>query len=439
MQRLSRLQLGFVSLILLGATVSCGEEDSAPAQGTEGGSCYGNGTCDDGLACYSDKCVDPDGNEPSTPSAGFDIGACFECGEDSCAAEAEKCDGEGACGTLLGCALDCAGDASCATDCATTTSVTAEEQSAMVAYQSCLVTKCLDACTPEVNVPTPSNPTPPTPGQPTPGQPGPSELAACLDCGESSCAAEANACDDSSACGELLSCALDCGMDATCASDCATGITLTADDQTAMVAYQSCLVTQCLDECSFEVNVTPGTPPVTPGTPPTPPTPGSPTASAEACGVVKPPETCVQAEAFVLAEDGTDLVGVTVPTFNELVIADGSVTGDWVLESGQLGVLQFEFSSPIDPARVALEGSLSEVEFVTLEDAGGSGCQYYLSGGRLQRYIKSTGSSIDWYGCWGDYETYETSEPSTLTIINIRTAVSQLNEAHAITVTSMLL
>lgn len=408
--------------------------------GVEGGSCYGNGTCDDGLACFSDKCVNPNGNGPNPSAAGFDLGACFDCGEGSCATEAERCNGEGACGMLLGCALDCAGDVSCATDCAKATSVTAEEQSAMVAYQSCLVTQCLDACTPEVSI---------TPGQPTPvpGQPPTSGLTACLDCGESSCAAEASACDSSGACGQVLSCALDCGTDASCASNCVTGVTFTTEDQNALLAYQSCLSTQCLDECSLDVSVAPGTPvtpgtPVPPGTsmtPGTPPTPGSPTSSAEACGVVKPPETCVQAEAFVLAEDGTELVGVAQPTYNELVVADGSVKGDWVLESGQLGVLQFTFSAPIDPARVALEGNLAEVEFITLEDASGSGCQYTLSGGRLARYTKATAGVIDWYGCWGDFETYETSEPSTLTVVNIRTGVSQLNEAHAITVTSMLL
>src|SRR5690606_18215656 len=114
-------------------------------------------------------------------------------------------------------------------------------------------------------------------------------------------------------------------------------------------------------------------------------------------------------------------------------------TGDWVLENGQLGVLQFKFSAPIDPARVALEGSLSHVEYITLEDTTGSGCQYTLSGGRLVRYHVSTGGTVDWYGCWGDYETYEATEPSTLSVINIRTGISQLNEARAITLTSMLL
>lgn len=435
MQRASRLKIGLVSGVLVGLTVGCGEEDATPKMGVEGGSCYGNGTCDDGLACYSDKCVNPDAPGPSTPAAGFDIGDCLDCGDDSCAAEAEKCNGAGACGTLLSCALDCAGDVSCASNCATTTSVTAEEQSAMVAYQSCLVTQCLDACTPDVSVP-PAQPSP------VPGQPSGGEFEACLDCGESRCTAEANACDDSGACGQLLSCAIDCGTDATCAGNCASGITFTTDDQTALVAYQSCLSTQCLDECSLDANVSPVAP-VSPGTPVTPgtaPVPGvSPTASAQACTVVKPPATCVQAEAFVLAEDGTELVGVEQPTYNELVIAEGSVKGDWVLESGQLGVLQFTFSAPIDPSRVALEGSLSTVEFVTLEDAAGSGCQYYLSGGRLARYTKSTAGVIDWYGCWGDFETYETSEPATLTVLNIRTAVSQLNEANAITVTSMLL
>lgn len=408
--------------------------------GAEGGDCYGNGTCDEGLSCLSKKCVDPNGKSPVAPGGNFDTDACLGCGEESCASQAEACNGASGCQSLLSCTLACGSNASCLSDCAT--SVTADDQAAMVAYQSCLVTQCLNECTPEVNV-QPTTVQPNTTAQPTtPVQPSTAdEVAACFDCGESSCAAEANACSDAGGCGDLLSCAIACGPDANCAANCATTITITADDQAAIGAYQACLLTQCLDECTIDVNVEPvdpaGNPSVTPE--PVQPDESGSNSSTEACNVVKPPTSCVAAEAFVLEEDGTDLVGVTSPTYNELVVAGGSVTGDWVLESGQLGVLQFKFSAPIDPARVALEGTLSDVEYVTLEDAAGSGCQYYLSGGRLVRYQKSTDGIVDWYGCWGDYETYETSEPSTLTIVNIRTGVSQLNEAYAIVVTSILL
>lgn len=44
--------------------VGCGD-DSGPATGTEGGPCYPNGTCNEGLVCLSDLCVDP-----GTPDAG---------------------------------------------------------------------------------------------------------------------------------------------------------------------------------------------------------------------------------------------------------------------------------------------------------------------------------------------------------------------------------
>ncbi len=51
-------------------TSSCGS--GGPAAGDEGGDCYGNGTCNDGLVCLSDLCVDlgglPDGGGPDAPS-----------------------------------------------------------------------------------------------------------------------------------------------------------------------------------------------------------------------------------------------------------------------------------------------------------------------------------------------------------------------------------
>lgn len=54
----------FLTVILAFATVlfavSCGDEGTKdPAMGSEGGKCYGNGTCDGDLVCLSNLCVDP--------------------------------------------------------------------------------------------------------------------------------------------------------------------------------------------------------------------------------------------------------------------------------------------------------------------------------------------------------------------------------------------
>jgi hypothetical protein len=76
----------------------------------------------------------------------------------------------------------------------------------------------------------------------------------------------------------------------------------------------------------------------------------------------------------------------------------------------------------------------------TRETPGGtSGCQYTLNAGRLVRYHKTTGANIDWYGCWGEFETLTTSEPTTTTIMNVRTPVSTTNELKTMTVSSVLL
>ncbi len=52
--------------VAIAATTGCGSD--GPAAGTEGGDCYGNGTCNAGLVCLSDHCVDlndlPDAGGP---------------------------------------------------------------------------------------------------------------------------------------------------------------------------------------------------------------------------------------------------------------------------------------------------------------------------------------------------------------------------------------
>ncbi len=57
--------------VTIAATPGCGS--SGPAAGTEGGDCYGNGTCNAGLVCLSDHCVDlgdlPDAGVPDAAAS----------------------------------------------------------------------------------------------------------------------------------------------------------------------------------------------------------------------------------------------------------------------------------------------------------------------------------------------------------------------------------
>ncbi|HNW15993.1 MAG TPA: hypothetical protein PKM15_04760, partial [bacterium] len=51
----------FLSLAFILLFVSCGEtgkKDTGKPEGSEGGPCYGNKTCDDGLVCEDGVCVD---------------------------------------------------------------------------------------------------------------------------------------------------------------------------------------------------------------------------------------------------------------------------------------------------------------------------------------------------------------------------------------------
>lgn len=57
---MSRCQLKsifFVAALLPG----CVLDPFAPSEGEERGPCYGNNTCDDGLICRSDLCIDDEG------------------------------------------------------------------------------------------------------------------------------------------------------------------------------------------------------------------------------------------------------------------------------------------------------------------------------------------------------------------------------------------
>lgn len=452
-----RVPASALAMFLL--ALACGDEEST--EGKEGAACYGNGTCDEGLRCNGDKiCV-----APGSGSGGVDLDECFSCGEDACPDEASACEESPGCSELLSCTLDCANDANCAASC-DVSGTTQADVANMAAFQTCVVTNCANECIPEIE-------TGPGPGPGVePGGPGPNaggfDVEACFDCGTGACPSEASACESSPACEEALSCIFSCS-DETCANGCVdTG--LSQADLTALSEFAACAGTSCATECTPDVPsggpvVTPGGPVVTPGGP----TPTGMACTTEGersgscatdsllvcqggqlladpcliCGVVTPEAQCVDVRLVTLLEQGTaemsDLVGVANPEME--VVADGaSLRAEWYLEVNQMGVLQFEFTQGIDPSRIDIQGPGSAVQYVTLETPGGaSGCQYTLSGSRLVRYHKTTGANIDWYGCWGEFETLTTSEPTTTTIMNVRTPVSTTNELKTMTVSSVLL
>ena len=64
-----------MAIVAIGAALTngCGGS-SPPATGTEGGHCYGNATCNAGLACFSDLCVNPNPIDASAATGGRGIG-----------------------------------------------------------------------------------------------------------------------------------------------------------------------------------------------------------------------------------------------------------------------------------------------------------------------------------------------------------------------------
>src|SRR5690606_17863357 len=66
-----------------------GGGSSGASQGEEGGACYGNGTCDDGLVCVEDECIDQQDTGPGSE-------ACIDCWnanwENECQAQREVCE-----------------------------------------------------------------------------------------------------------------------------------------------------------------------------------------------------------------------------------------------------------------------------------------------------------------------------------------------------------
>ncbi len=121
----------FFALLL--ATAACGA--STPESGTERGPCYPNGTCNAGLSCLSDLCVersadggavgdggttDGGGGADGGLDGGDDTGVCgsdfhfltgaSECATRSCCASFDPCLADGACRACLDTGTGCSSD-----------------------------------------------------------------------------------------------------------------------------------------------------------------------------------------------------------------------------------------------------------------------------------------------------------------------------------------
>ena len=96
-------RLVFPSLFLLPlsgflACAPAATENEVEPAGSEGGACYGNGTCDDGLSCLSNTCVfvpseDAEDNSADQPPTDFFQGyyrGVLELSEDSCSLGAPR-------------------------------------------------------------------------------------------------------------------------------------------------------------------------------------------------------------------------------------------------------------------------------------------------------------------------------------------------------------
>ncbi len=136
----------------LAAVFGAGCGDDEKLQGTEGGACFPNGTCNLGLECRSNLCVDltpgsTDHSNGTDPYVNYDD--CFGCGEESCATEASACEDAGGCDDVLKCYLDCEKtDVSCLQQCAT--GLSNEMVLALGNYWTCIGLNCVQDCTPQI-------------------------------------------------------------------------------------------------------------------------------------------------------------------------------------------------------------------------------------------------------------------------------------------------
>lgn len=132
--------------------------DDGCQQGSEGCGCYGNGTCDTGLSCLSDKCVDPSGGSSNAGGSmgsgelpSVDLEACLSCGETACPTEWSACRDQGECTELTECSLACDEDLSCLSDCRDAS--TADDVNRATSFVQCAFLQCIEECTVGAQVP----------------------------------------------------------------------------------------------------------------------------------------------------------------------------------------------------------------------------------------------------------------------------------------------
>lgn len=357
--------------------MACDEDGDGdgPAEGAEKGACFPNETCDAGLTCLSNICVNENGaggsanpgvggganhsgGTGSGAGGGFDAATCDECGATECPTETATCEATTGCTELRDCLFSCAEGGSC--DCATE-EASIEAVEALADWSDCVEDPCADACS----------------GSEASGSGG----------GQNGSGGNPG-----------------------------TGESCTTMDETRGSCVDSSL--EVCDGSEWLVHDCAG------------------------CGIVAPTSECAQIFVKTFEEGTGDDINSVDGDVRDVVETGDLVGAEWYLESGQMGVIQFEAASPIDASRVKLEGTTTSVGFITLEkDDGTSGCQYELSGGSLSRYyIVGELGDIDWAGCWGDYEDYDIyTDPTTATVLSIRTTVATTNEIEILGLTQILL
>lgn len=121
--------LGFAMTMAAGIVVACGSDDD----GSNNGSGSSNNTGGKGAV------------------GGIDVAACFGCGNERCAAEAEACNALGdSCTDLMSCWLECVNDATCISKC-DASRVKPEDVARLNTYLTCAVLSCAAECTPDIS------------------------------------------------------------------------------------------------------------------------------------------------------------------------------------------------------------------------------------------------------------------------------------------------
>lgn len=457
--------MSVASTLAVCAALACGSKEK---EGTLGGDCFPNWTCNAGLVCDRGMCVPADGGN-ETSSGDGDISEelqqaleeCFECGADVCSAEADACDAEAGCKDVLSCSLGCAGDPSCASGC-DASGLTQSGVSAMTNYSTCTAMKCVDTCV-DALADIVAGGGDGDAGDGDGDAPATLEeaIADCFACGEGKCSAESDACSGASGCEEALECSISCAGDASCAAACDLS-GLTQEGVTALGAYLTCTGMSCSRECSDAIidavnggdgdTTSPGDgdgDDTTSGDGDTGEacsTPGEERyscvdsapqvcvdgtwieESCDGCALVSPSDTCAKISGIAFRKISEEDVESFNPPGAELIQTASSVTGSWTFQyTGypQYGVIQYKFSAAFDPDAVSISAEGEGIVSFETED-GSSGCEYILSGSTPVQNVQDY-----WDGCWG-------TTSGSRTVINVRT--SQTIEGSAsVTVTGISL